>query len=75
MKTLTVDDKKRIRLPDAKPGQVFVYGRAENGLIQLLPIKREVEEAFPPGSLVKYLIAERDAEQRALLAGCVPGPA
>ena len=25
MKTLTVDDQKRIRIPDAKPRQIFAY--------------------------------------------------
>ena len=38
MKTLTVDDYKRVRLPDAKPQQVFSY---ENhaGTVTLTPVE------------------------------------
>ena len=32
-------------------------------------------ETFPRGSLLKYLTPERDAEQLAILSGCVQGPA
>jgi hypothetical protein len=31
MKTLTVDDHKRIRIPDAKPRQVFAYEKDSSG--------------------------------------------
>ena len=37
MKTLTVDDSKRIRIPDAKPRQVFAYTNNGDGTITLTP--------------------------------------
>ena len=37
MKTLTVDDQKRIRLPDARPRQVFAYEPEADGTIRLGP--------------------------------------
>ncbi len=49
MKTLTVDDHKRIRLPDAEPRQVFAYEK-EGEKITLTP----VEPAKPcPARLVR----------------------
>jgi hypothetical protein len=39
MKTIKVDDKQRVRLPDAKPGQVFVYENHGNGVLTLMPVK------------------------------------
>ena len=49
MKTLTVDDEKRIRLPDVEPKQVFAYER-EGAKIMLTP----VEPAKPiPARLVR----------------------
>jgi hypothetical protein len=67
MKTLTVDDSKRIRIPDAEPRQVFGYTRNGDGSITLVPIKAERREIFPRGSLLKYMTPERDAEQLAIL--------
>jgi hypothetical protein len=37
--TLTTDRQKRIRLPDAKPGQVFAYETDGSG-IHLTPVKK-----------------------------------
>ena len=49
MKTLTVDDQKRIVLPDAEPKQVFAYEK-EGAKITLTP----VEPAPPrPARLVR----------------------
>ena len=70
MKTLTVDAQKRIRIPDANPKQVFAYESSGNGTITLTPVKGERKERFPRGSLRKYLTAERDREQLAILKGC-----
>jgi len=73
--TVTVDDKKRVRLPNAKPGQVFAFESAEDGSVTLTPVKPpQRKERFPRGSLLKYLTPERDAEQLAILKGCVQGP-
>jgi hypothetical protein len=74
MKTLTVDDQKRIRIPDAKPRQVFAYENHGNGTITLTEVKAERKERFPRGSLVKYLTRQRDREQLEILKGCVQEP-
>jgi hypothetical protein len=70
MKTLTVDAHKRIRIPDAKPRQVFAYENEGNGRLVLTVVRAEAQEPFPPGSLKKYITPERDAEMLALLKGC-----
>lgn len=70
MKTLTVDDQKRIRIPDAKPRQVFAYENSGDGRLTLTLVKAEAQEPFPPGSLKKYVTPERDAEMLDLLKGC-----
>ena len=70
MKTLTVDDHKRIRIPDAKPKQVFAYENEGNGRLVLTVVRAEAQEPFPPGSLKKYITPERDAEMLELLKGC-----
>jgi hypothetical protein len=38
MKTLTVDDRQRVRLPKVKPGQVFAYEPNSDGTIKLVPV-------------------------------------
>ena len=38
MKTLTVDDGQRVRLPQGKPGQVFAYEPDPDGSIKLVPV-------------------------------------
>ena len=48
MKTLTVDDQKRIRIPDAKPRQVFSYENHGDGSFTLTVVKPTVQEPFPP---------------------------
>ncbi len=70
MHTVTADKYKRVRLPDAKPQQVFAYANTGEN-ITLTPIKTEHKPRFPKGSLVKYLTPERDQEQLAILSGCV----
>jgi hypothetical protein len=75
MKTLTVDDHKRIRIPDAKPRTVYSYENHGDGTITLTQVKAEAKERFPRGSLIKYLTPERDREQLEILKGCVKGPA
>lgn len=70
VKTLTTDAHKRIRIPDAQPRQVFAYENMGDGRRVLTEIKAESAEPFPPGSLRKYVTAERDAEMLALLKGC-----
>jgi hypothetical protein len=38
MKTVTVDDRQRVRLPKAKAGQVFAYEPNLDGTIKLVPV-------------------------------------
>ena len=74
MKTLTVDANKRVRIPDAKPKQVFAYENRGDGTRILTEVKAEARERFPRGSLLKYLTPERDKELLEILKGCVQGP-
>ncbi len=73
MKTFKVDGQKRIRLPDLKPGQIFAYENA-NGTVTLRPVKVDEREAFPRGSLLKYITPEWNKEALEILKGCAHGP-
>ena len=69
--TLIVDSKKRVRLPDAEPNQVFAYERrGDSQLLLTRLIKREPSENFPRGSLKKYFTPAKAKEELALLKGC-----
>jgi len=70
MKTVTVDDQKRVRIPDAKPRQVFAYINNGDGTFTLTLVKAEAREPFPRGSLLKYFTADKNQEELALLSGC-----
>jgi hypothetical protein len=74
VKTLTVDDQKRIRIPDAKPRQVFAYANNGDGTLTLTLVKAEAREPFPRGSLLKYFTPEKNSEELALLSGCTLAP-
>ena len=74
MQTVTADKYKRIRIPDAKPQQVFAYANTGDGSIVFTPVKAERKEAFPRGSRLKYSTAEKNKEELDLLAGCIQGP-
>jgi hypothetical protein len=69
MKTLTVDDQKRIRIPDARPRTKFAYENHGNGKITLTEVRAEPREPFPKGSLLQHITPARDREQLALLKG------
>ena len=75
MKTLTADKYKRVRIPDAKPQQVFAYANNGDGSFTLTVVEAERKTAFPRGSLFKYLTPERDKEQLGILSACLQGPA
>ncbi|MBM3883156.1 MAG: hypothetical protein FJ387_26155 [Verrucomicrobia bacterium] len=68
VRTLTVDDQKRVWLPDARPRQVFAYEPAADGSIRLLPVDavEAAGEVFPRGSLLQWLTPEAEAETAAL---------
>jgi hypothetical protein len=70
VQTVTTDKYKRVRLPDAKPQQVFAYANTGNGSITLTPVKAERKERFPRGSLLKYFTPERNKEELERLSGC-----
>ena len=48
MKTLTVDDYKRIRIPDVKPRTKFAYENHGDGILTLTEVRAEAREPFPP---------------------------
>jgi hypothetical protein len=53
MQTLKADPKQRVRIPDAKPGQVFAYEKLGEGHYSLtLVIKSKRRPRFPRGSLL-----------------------
>ena len=75
VQTLKADSKQRVRLPHARPGQVFsLETEGESRYVLVLVKKSEPKEPFPRGSLKKYLTKDRDEEQLAILKGCVTGP-
>jgi len=74
MKTLTADSYKRIRIPAARLRQTFTYTTDSNGIVTLTPVNCQTKDTFPPGSLLKYMTAERDKEDEAILAGCATRP-
>jgi hypothetical protein len=47
METVKADDKKRIRIPDVEPGQVFAYELTASGGFLLTPVKKADAKARP----------------------------
>ena len=74
MTIITVDDRKRVRIPDAKPGQVFAYANNGDGSFTLTQVQAEAKERFPRGSLLKYFTPEKSKEELAILSGCTLQP-
>jgi len=73
--TITADKAKRVRIPDAKPGQVFAYISNGDGSITLTPVEAAVKEPFPEGSLKHLVTEESNAEMAALARGIkIPAP-
>jgi hypothetical protein len=70
VKTLTVDDQKRIRIPDALPRQVFACVKNGDGSLTLTLVKAEAREPFPRGSLLKYFTPARNKAELDVLSGC-----
>ena len=81
MSATIIDKKRRMTLPESvceavglKPNDQVEW-RAEAGEIRGRKLAaQKPPEAFPRGSLLKYLTPERDKEQLAILSGCVQGP-
>ena len=53
MVTLKADDRRRVQIPTAEPGQVFAFESQADGSVTLTPVKAERKEPFPRGSLIK----------------------
>src|SRR5271155_4535054 len=81
MRATKIDKKHRMTLPISicaavglKPNDQVEW-RVEDGEIRGRKlVTQKPKEAFPRGSLLKYLTPERDKDQLAILAGCVQGP-
>ena len=81
MSATIIDKKRRMTLPESiceavglKPSD-RVEWRVEEGEIRGRKLlAQQSKEAFPRGSLLRYLTPERDKEQLAILSGCVQGP-
>ncbi|TAL01255.1 MAG: hypothetical protein EPO07_08620 [Verrucomicrobia bacterium] len=74
MKTLMVDNYRRVRLPNAKPRTKLAFEDHGDGTMTLTVIKAVVAEPFPRGSLLRYLTPQRDKKQLAMLEGCLQTP-
>ena len=68
-----VDPKKRLVIPQAKPGQYLSIRDNGDGSITLTPVKADTKEPFPPGSLLKYLDAERDERDAMIASATIVG--
>ena len=68
-----MDNKRRIRIPDLKPGEVLAYQNNGNDSFTLTKVKAVAKEPFPEGSLAYLCTPERDAELTAIAKGCVVG--
>jgi len=81
MSATIIDKKHRMTLPESICAAVGlkpydqVEWRVQDGEIRGRKlVGQRPKEAFPRGSLRKYLTPERDKDQLAILAGCVQGP-
>ncbi len=57
MKTLMADERQRLRIPEAKPGQLFSYEPSPDGSIKLVPVISKPE----PRRIVARLVRKGDA--------------
>lgn len=71
--TVKADDKLRVRLPNAKPGQVFAYDPQADGSVLLIPVKEERQERPLDAHLYDDYPAERLALEDAMAR--IPAPA
>ena len=63
--TAKVDNKLRVRIPWAKAGDLVTVQSLPDGSWSVSPVKEptQIKEAFPPGSLLKYITPEYNQEQ------------
>ena len=55
MVTVKADNRRRVQLPDAKPGEIFAYQDNGDDTFTLIKVKAERKEPFPRGSLLKQV--------------------
>ena len=55
MVTVKADNRRRVQIPGIKPGQIIAFEDQGNGVRVLTEVKKDVKEAFPRGSLLKYV--------------------
>ena len=72
MVTVKADNRRRVQLPDVKPGQIFAVQDNGDDTITLTKVKAAAKEPFPPGSLVKEV--DRMNREWADTAGKMPIP-
>jgi hypothetical protein len=63
MHVVKVDDSKRVRLPDTKPGACLHYSRCQDGTIFLLPVK-EAEKPESHEELLRSVVRVWDRQLR-----------
>ena len=73
MVTLKADNRRRVQLPKAKPGQVFIYEDIGDGSVKLTLVKAEAKEPFPEGSLAKYWTKEYNAQMSEIAKATIIG--
>jgi bifunctional DNA-binding transcriptional regulator/antitoxin component of YhaV-PrlF toxin-antitoxin module len=81
MSATVIDKKRRMTLPEEickavglRPNDQVEWS-VERGEIRGRKLVAErAKEAFPRGSLRKYLTPDRDKEQLAILSSCLKGP-
>ena len=56
MITATVDDKKRVRIPDARPGQVFSVEPKPGGFVLVEVLPKEVSAINPVRTKEDFLM-------------------
>jgi hypothetical protein len=73
METAKIDDRRRVRLPHGKPGQVLSIQDNGDGSFTLTPVKADTKEAFPRGSLKYLCTPARNRELEKIASGTIIG--
>jgi hypothetical protein len=78
VKTLTVDDYQRVRLPDVKPRQIFAHEKGPDGRIVLTPIAPVKPQAakvrFEKRNAYTVAVTDRPFDMEALKQGLAEFP-
>jgi hypothetical protein len=75
VETVKADGQRRVRLPDARPGQVFAYQFTAQGVISLTPVKKSAAATERPAKVrfekrgrFTVAITDRPIDERAIKA-------